>query len=324
MKETEAIITYLHKTLSLELKVLSWKGESSLPIYLRHLFHFYESSILGIRCLFAIAQTPTEITPAVLQKHIKEIQKIWGGLCVYGSSYISSYNRKRLIEKHIPFIIPGNQMYLPDLGIDLREHFKKTVRVSIQSLSPATQAIIIHALLDKSNACFNPSKLGKMLHYTLMTMSRSFDEIEIANIGSIYRKGKERKWHFEGSRSELWQQAKPFLRSPIKYRRWILQTRKPLVSAGVSALSQLSMINTPYQPVYAVSVDQWKSMKLSGIEEIPSPEEAAMELEVWSYDPNLFSRKGIVDPFSLYLSLEKVSEERIEVAIDEMMKKVEW
>jgi hypothetical protein len=31
---------------------------------------------------------------------------------------LASYERKRLIEQNVPFIVPGNQLYLPDLGID--------------------------------------------------------------------------------------------------------------------------------------------------------------------------------------------------------------
>jgi hypothetical protein len=30
-----------------------------------------------------------------------------------------------LIEQKVSFIVPGNQLYLPDLGLDLREYFRQ-------------------------------------------------------------------------------------------------------------------------------------------------------------------------------------------------------
>jgi len=40
---------------------------------------------------------------------------------VYVRTRMTAFNRKRLIEQKVPFIVPGNQMYLPTLAIDLRE-----------------------------------------------------------------------------------------------------------------------------------------------------------------------------------------------------------
>ncbi|EFB40206.1 MULTISPECIES: hypothetical protein [Parachlamydia] len=47
-----------------------------------------------------------------------------------------------------------------------------------------------------------------------------------------------------------------------------------------------------------------------------------IELEVWNYDPELFAKDGIVDPFSLYLSLQESKDERVEGALEEMMEKI--
>ena len=44
---------------------------------------------------------------------------------VYVTGALASYERKRLIEQKVPFMVPGNQLYLPDLGIDLREYFRQ-------------------------------------------------------------------------------------------------------------------------------------------------------------------------------------------------------
>ncbi|MCE5319026.1 MAG: hypothetical protein LLG04_16890, partial [Parachlamydia sp.] len=122
---------------------------------------------------------------------------------------------------------------------------------------------------------------------------------------------------------DLWEQTKPFMRTPIKYRTW-LKYKITLPIAGLSALSQFSMLNPPSLSVVAVSPDQWKSLEQSGIEELSSSEGASIELEVWKYDPRLFVKNAVADPFSLYLSLQGNRDERIETALEEMMEKIEW
>lgn len=212
-------------------------------------------------------------------------------------------------------------MYLPNFGIDLREHFRKPPSQSIKSFSPATQAVVIFALLHKSVEGLIPSELSKKLGYTQMTMTRALDEFQTINLGEIIKKGKERRWYFRGNKYELWKQARSFMKSPLKYRTW-LSKKKSLPMAGLSALAQLSLLNEPSQPVFAISLDQWRALKKSGAKELPSSEGALIELEIWSYDPNLFAKDDIIDPFSLYLSLEENKDERIETALEQMMEKV--
>ena len=42
--------------------------------------------------------------------------------------------------------MPGNQLYMPDLAIDLREHFRARRRRRADILSPAAQAVLFHRL----------------------------------------------------------------------------------------------------------------------------------------------------------------------------------
>jgi len=322
VKETEGLQAYFYNTLNVQLNILPWKKRGELPIFLGDFYNFYETSLLEYPCLLMIAKEDAEATPAMVRKHWELVQKKWGGLCIYCQSAVSAYNRKRLMEHRVPFVVAGNQMYLPDLGIDLREHFLKLRDRSIKSFSPATQVVVIHTLLHKSKG-YTPSELARELGYTLMTMTRALDELQTANIGEGSRKGKERWWLFRGSKRDLWEQAKPFMKTPIKYLKW-LNDKKALPFAGLSALSHYSMLSPPALSVVVLGPDQWKSLKQSGIEEFPSSEGASMELEVWNYDPRLFVKDANVDPFSLYLSLQGNRDERIEAALEEMMEKIEW
>ncbi len=327
-KEIEELQDYFYDTLHIQLKAKPWKGQGELPFFLVDLYTFYEAELLDQACVFMIGKANAELTPAAIKKHWEQIQQKFGGLCILIQQGVSAYNRTRLIGHHVPFIVPGNQMYLPDLGIDLREHFRKLRSSSLKSFSPATQAVLINALIHGIDERFTPSELAKKLKYTTMTMTRAFDELQAADIGEVKHMGRERWWLFAGNRRELWKQARPLMRTPVKYKRWLSQKPKSIDgivrTAGLSALSCLSMINAPDLPVFAVGLDKWDTLQSLGLEEVPMLEGAVCELEIWNYEPSLFAMDKIVDPFSLYLSLITDADERVELAIEEMMEKIEW
>jgi hypothetical protein len=44
-------------------------------------------------------------------------------------------------------------------------------------------------------------------------------------------------------------------------------------------------------------------------------------LQVWRYDPKVLEVDGMVDPFSLYLSFHGETDERIEMALEDMLER---
>lgn len=313
--------TYLYETLNVTTETHPYQNQNNLPFFLTNTYTFFEIFLFKQPCLLMIAQENQDITPGMIRRHWEQVEKIWdGSIVIYVQSTLSSFNRKRLIEQHIPFIIPGTQMYLPHFGIDLREHFRKIHAKKPKSFSPGTQAVVIYALLRETDEKLNPCMLADKLDYTLMTMTRALDELQAAGIGEFLREGRERYW-ICANKCSLWDQAKPFLRSPIRKRVWI-NNHQFKTLAGLSALSHFSQLTPPLLSVYAIGYSQWVKLKQSGLEEVPISEEASSELEIWNYNPELFAKDGVVDPFSLYLCLEAIGDERIESALEDMMEKI--
>lgn len=321
-KLVESLKHYLSDVLKMDVEANSWKRQNSLPFFLTDNYYFYEVSLLGTHCLLMISREHPDTTPGMIRKHLDHIQKLWDGPIIYVQSAISSYNRKRLIEQHIPFIVPGNQMYLPHIGIDLREYFRKIHSKQSNPFSPGTQTVVIDSLLCRSHEKLTTSVLSEKLGYTLMTITRAFHELQAAEIGEFYQEGREGYWVFSDKKA-LWEQAKGFLRSPVRKRIW-LKTDLFKTLAGLSALSHFSQLAPPSIPIFAIGPKQWEYCKKSGVEELPTSDGASLELEIWSYNPELFAKNGFVDTFSLYLSLEVGGDERVEAALEEMMEKIEW
>lgn len=318
----ENLRTYLREALNIQVKIYPWVNTNTLPVFLIDSYEFYKFAIFKRSCVLMIPKEGYALTPGLIDKHYKQVQKNCNDFIIYVQSNLSSYDRKRLVEHDIPFIIPRNQMYLPHLGIDFREHFRKLHEEKRPFFSPATQAIVIYALVRQTEEKLTSTLLVEKLTYSLMTVNRAFAELKMAEIGEFCQEGKERWWTFSNKRT-LWDQAHSFLRSPVKKHVW-LKKRFPKIAAGLTALSQISSLAPPVLEVYAISYRQWEIWKNRGVKELPSKDDAEIELEIWQYDPILFARDNIVDPFSLYLSLNENQDERIESALEEMMEKIIW
>ena len=318
---------HLKENLDITATTKKWEGVDSLPFFLRDFYTFYQVSLLNTPCLLMVARDNNEQTPATIRKQMLQVQAKWDGEVIYLCPSVSAYNRKRLIEQKVPFVVPGNQMYLPMLGIDLREHFRQIRSAAPGKLSPSTQAVVLHALLYGPKD-YTPSRLANQLGYTVMTLTRAFDELVSLGLGEVVTEGRERVLRFIDGKKDLWQRSREFMRSPVKKRTFI----RPLggnwgegLPAGLTALAHFTMLAPPSIPVYAVDANGWKSMQLNyAIVALPAAEPQSYEIEIWNYSPLLFQEDDVVDRFSLYFSLQDNVDERVQSALEKMMEEVLW
>ncbi len=314
---------YLHQTLGVRPRTVAWSGTGRLPAFLTALYRFALMDLDGRPLLLMVDENPDPVTPAVIRKHAEQASTKWDGSIVYVRTQVTAYNRKRLIAQRVPFIVPGNQMYLPEMGLDLREYFR-TPPMATRRFRPSTQAVLIHLLLNHDQDGTTASELAPTLGYTTMTLSRAFDEIESAELAATDISGRERVLRFHASRKETWQQAQPWLIDPVKSRHFIATSPDGL-RAGQDALSRYTMLAAPPLPVTAIDHQQWLAIRKDGGGIEPDdPDTAVGEVEIWKYEPRTYERAGVVDPLSLYLSVKHAADERLEQAIDALMEQVRW
>lgn len=267
-----------------------------------------------------------DMSPVAISKHVTQIREKWDIPVIYVRDCIIAYNRKRLIVQNVPFIVPGTQMYLPALGIDLREHFRIT-RTNSGGLRPAAQAVLIHVLLRGAEDC-GPTALAEALGYSAMTMSRALDELETAGLVRTISKGRTRHLHLANPKREVWKKAQPILRTPIVDRYVIRLTPKmelPGPRAGFDALANYSMLAEPVNICVAISRETWKAMRETHLVSTAMMDEPGTTIaEIWSYAPDLLANGGWVDRLSLYLSLRDTQDERVLAALDKMIMEIPW
>jgi len=325
-----AIQRYLHDVLGFSAPELRpWAQESDLPYFLRDAFQFHELNLLGHAVLLAIDRKTDKPLLGEVRNQLNKVRALAELPVIYCTGALASYERRRLIEQKVPFIVPGNQLYLPDLGIDLREYFRHRSTAAPGTLSPAAQAMLIVALLRQPwQTEWQPSGVATALGYTPMTLSRVVKELTAAGLATPHTLGRTRCLLMERTPQEVWEQAQTILRTPVKRSIWVhhdpSNAAQPRRLAGLSALAHHSMLAEPKWPIYAISPAQWRAATQTGIEELPEALTGACQWQLWSYNPALLPSGITVDPLSLALSLQNNPDERIQLALDELKKQLPW
>jgi hypothetical protein len=318
---------YLHEAIGTDTYVRPWDGTPSLPYFLQDAFDVHELKLGNKSILLAGARKQRLPPLRTLRTQMDKLAQIADRPVVFATSTLASYERRRLVEQKIPFVVPGNQLYLPDLGIDFREYFRQS-QGEVTGFSPATQALFIAALLRQEwRDLWQPTELIGVLGYTTMTLTRVIRELAGVGLITARQKAGVRRLQVNHPPAEAWAHATPYLRNPVKRMEWVdgqrvKQFQAPV--AGLSALAFYSMLAEPSQPIYAANAALWKRAQAVGVgrELVPAP--TAVQWQIWSYPPGLSDDTRVVDPLSLTLSLKVEPDDRVQQALDELRSKFPW
>ena len=327
---------YLQSVLHLRLELKPWKGRSDLPLFLARGFEFRQARILSIPCIFAFVPEDAEVTPSELVKRQDGIKRGAAEVVVFVFEHMSAYVRARMIEKGIAFIVVENQLYIPDLALDLREYFRTRAPSTSSSLSPAAQVVLFRHLLKIDHETWTPSGLAKKLRYSAMTIGRAFEELSANGLAKVKHHGRSKLLRFNKGHEEIFETARPMLRSPVKSTHFFQAKSMPkgffgttlpvqFPYGGEMALSEQSMLNPPRNPHFAVGPKNWKTLQAGeyGIE-VNHQEEANYSVDVWRYDPDIVTGENKADPLSLYMQFQNHADERVAGAAIDLMEKLQW
>lgn len=308
------------------------------PLALQATYQLYQISILDRKFVLvtfkghtrqAMVANEDPVTASIpvtieqLGKHLELIKTITGLTGVLVITGMEAYVRKRLIERKISFIIPFKQMYLPNLMIELRE-FGTRPQSQLATMAPATQLLLLYHLQKDSLEGKNFKVLADKFMLDNMTISRAAHYFHNTGLAKI-EGTKEKYLKFEMSKQQLWEFALPFMTSPVKlikyFSGWVL--KESLKWTNISALAHYTSLNADPKEYYAckqVIMNFLPSVNLQPSNAL----EANIGVEVWKYDPYFLAEDGYVDKLSLYLSMRHHKDERIQIALDELMEIVKW
>lgn len=300
-----------------------------LPYYLKEQFDLYSINLLNHKVVLAELKVQPGLNTQQLKKQLDTLRNIIDTPIVLVLYNLSLLERKRLIQKGINFVVPGKQLFLPDLLIDLREDFprKKERR---DSLIPSSQALFLYHILHRHEEIRNLSfkELAQKFGYTQMGISKIADDLshhELCRIAGT----KEKYIHFHSPLPELWLMAQPLLVNPVIKK--VYADHLPalhLLHSNESALPEYTDMSASRQEYRAIEKNLFYSLEKE--KQLPNLNnyEGKYCLEVWKYNPKTLAenvtKETNVDPLSLFLSLKNTQDERIEMALDQIIEKFIW
>lgn len=286
-----------------------------LPLFLGR-YKYYRGRLLGRELIFAVVPEDGQ-TPAEYAKMAVRLQSEFGRPVVFVYERLAVAKRNALIRNSVPFVVPMLQLFLPPY-LDLHERGVKIVE-SRGEMRPASQALMIRQLVKGDVEGKASKEMAEALHYTQMTLSNVMSEL--VELGLCEIQGWPRRIHFKCMGLELWKEALPRFKSPVQKILPNAKATPDFCVAGMTALSELSMVATDPLTVYACCATDLKG---NGNYERPRYEdEAKSVLQVWHYDPKI-SGDVFVDRLSLYLSLREDADPRVKGAAEQLLEDVKW
>ena len=325
----ERLEGYLETVLQRGVSLQDWSGHERLPVFVTRLYRFFETRIGQTPLLFMSATQAEEHTPAEIARHLDLAKPEFDGIVVYSAERLTARFRARLIAGGVAFAVPGNQLFVPALATDLREHFRGPKPEPPDKLSPSAQLVLFFHLLKGEEARqWAPTELTEPLRYSIMTMSRALDELASVGLARIERRGRRKLLSFRADGRLLIDIAKTLLIRPERRLdpiRWVKE-RPDLPLAGEHALARLSDLSPPSAPpVYAVTPEQMRDLLAAGWAVLREADyDSDGTLATWRYDPRVLARNHMVDPLSLFAQFRDHPDERVSMAVDRLVERWTW
>lgn len=298
----------------LSIRYEPWDNKSILPLYIVNSYQFYTAYIENIRCIMI---QPIEELPTLpsLKKQIQKIRVIDDVPVVLYSKTISFYRRKSLLENHIPFMT-DIQVFLPFIGTLLVDE-KEREKIKDKFVY-STQLLFLAYMYNHEKKVY-VSDLSKSLPFSAMTLSRAVKQLDMTDLFLVYKDGVNKVIESKYSYKELFERIQHYLLTPVRQVGYMDQSlvTDHMILSGESALSEMSMLNPNRIRTYAVYEKDFDNSQL--IDELIEPD-VQVKVEIWAYDPQLFTHTNIADTLSIVLSLKENKDERIEKIIEDILK----
>ena len=293
----------------------SWDKKNSLPLYISGNYEIDEAVVSNNRFIVLSPFGDLPTLPA-MKKHIEKVQKIDNVPVAFYLKNLSDFRRKGMLESNIPFMTE-KQVFFPFIGALLME--EKNNNSCKEKFMFSTQQLFLLYIYSGQNKMY-VANAGKKLQYSAMTISRAVKQLEASELFLVYKDGVNKVIESKYDRRDLFEKAKPLLSSPVRKCGFIEESKidENMVLASESALAEKTMLNPSKLITYAI--DEQKMDKNQIQKELIDPKEQ-VKIELWSYDPKMFSNDNVADSLSVALSLRKIEDERIEEAIDEYIER---
>ena len=287
-------------------------------------YRFFEGKVNDISMLFLEPKKKAD-TPRSLAITSERFSLLFQKSVVYILPSCPAFERQRLIDKNVFFIVSDKFAYLPNLMVLERMKMTKPA----QRLTPVAQYLLLYHLQIENINEMTARDLEGHIPYSYASITLGITCLEeVGLLNKTMIGGKSNVIRFELSAKELWEGAKAYLINPVNdiiyCDNFESDTAYPI--CGINALSHYTMLNPDPEKRIVFTKKQWKEIKASDVLICPNKYDGNIKIEVWKYPPVGIKGSDLdyVDRLSLALSLREDQDPRVEGEVQQLIKETEW
>ncbi len=282
-------------------------------------FSYYTTVFNGQHlCVIRPKKNDDNATPSKYKRMTEQVETVVGLPVAISLDSLTYYERERLIQQGVYFIISDKYAFLPSLVVNAQA--RKVTKSD--KLLPASQYVLLYYLLSDEEG-FTIKELEKKMPYNYVALARAVTNLEDCKLCYIETDNTRTKYiRFKDSKRELWTKAQSYLSSPVKKVLYCDTIPEGNFSiSGINALSHYSHLN-PEQYGTMASWDKQLNSADGQYNEI----EGLYKIEIWKYPVTIpfQQNSGVVDKLSLYLSMKDDPDSRIEKELEIMIEEMKW
>jgi hypothetical protein len=287
-------------------------------------FNFYDGSYQDVAMLFVEPKksNPTPRECSIAAKRLTD----WSGLPVVfilKSGY--NYERRRLLDKNIYFVMSDKYAHLPMLVAMEYTSDRKVNTI----LTPIAQYLLLYHLQIKSLNGLSARDIAPLVPYSYASITLGLTCLEDVGLcEKVQDSPRSKIIRFNYAGKELWQAAQPYVISPIETRCFCdnMESADQYAICGINALANYTWLNPDKETQVMMTAKEYRQLKAKDTFENANRFDGNVMVEVWKYPA--VGLKGAhlqyVDKLSLALSLKDDTDPRVEGEVERMINELEW
>lgn len=287
-------------------------------------YKFYDGEFHGMPLLFAEPKGKVA-TPRCLSVTANNLNSLLQLPIVFLLPACPAYERQRLIDKDVYFVISEKYVHLPMLLAN--ERVRKTKQA--KALTPVAQYLLLYHLQIGSIEGMAARDIEDKIPYSYASITLGLTCLEDLGLCKKVAEASKRKViHFDMKGMNLWEQAQPFLVNPVEERIYCdgLLSDDSFPECGINALAHYTRLNPDPERTIMMSVKQLRNFKSSEALVRPNEFDGNIIIEAWKYPP--VTATGVkaewVDKLSLAISLREDEDPRVEGEVERLINETEW
>ena len=287
-------------------------------------YEFYDGEYRGLEMVFLVpkGKKPTPRDLALADTRIGSALNL---PVVFILMPCPAYERQRLIDKNVFFVMSDNFANLP--MIVANERIRKSAYA--KRLTPSAQYILFYHLQVESLEGLSARDMAEKMPYSYESVALALTCLsDLGLCRKMSGNGKNKNVVFDAKGRELWDVAQNYLINPVNSIVFCdeLKAEGDYPVCGINALAHYSSLNKDDDRQIMVTANQYKALQRSDSMVHCNEFDGPIRIEVWKYPPVSKAAEPVswVDPLSVIVSLRDDHDPRVEGEVEYLIDRMIW